>query len=642
MWLRLLILFLLSGWLLAVPGRAAAPPGPLRDTLLLKDPKGAHISEAYRYYTEPFTEPVNPEQVEAQWRAGKFRAGPWHKPLNLGLRHERVWLRLTVRNTDTLRLRFLWSIFNFTDSAALYCRRQGEATFRQLGAASSWVPAAGRAYPARSLSFPFALAPQETAVLYLRIDLHAGALYLPTYIETAEHFLAWEMNFPFERHWVWLLGFYLGSALFNLVLFTFLRDKIHVWYVAYVACVTVFLMMEDGLDAMLLPTAPYQLLWTIGQFNFLVLAAAAGIRIMQLFVRLRTGWPRLHQLGSGLAGLAVLFVALYAALAPWAVRHSLAFLQVLNIGREVLLLGLFAYGWVTLLLVARSRSRRSLAAYYALTYLFFFTGFAIFWSNHVGLSSFNPVYPNPLAWGLFLELLVLSGLLTGRFRHTLRQNARLRIRQLRQRNAQGARLIAAQEEERKQLARELHDAIGPNLAALHFAWQGPALRQALASSPEAATAGRQTELLLRHLTDEVRTFSHTLLPAEPGTGTLREAMATLTELLNLYGGPAVHLQAPASLDELPTALQQVAYRIAAELLNNAVRHASATTVQVELQRLPAALHIRVQDNGRGFDQSKTASGIGLRGVQARVDYLRGQMSVDSTAAGTCITVKVPC
>ena len=74
----------------------------------------------------------------------------------------------------------------------------------------------------------------------LRIDLHTGGIYLPTYIETTEHFLAWEMGFPFERHWVWLLGFYLSSALFNLVLFAFLRDRIHLWYVAYVVGVTCF------------------------------------------------------------------------------------------------------------------------------------------------------------------------------------------------------------------------------------------------------------------------------------------------------------------------------------------------------------------------------------------------------------------
>ncbi|WP_317196148.1 7TMR-DISMED2 domain-containing protein [Hymenobacter siberiensis] len=141
----------------------------------------------------------DPERTEAAWRAGRFRPGPWHKPLNLGLMHRRVWMRLPVRNTEPLRLRFLWSIFNFTNSAALYCRRAGKAKFTRP-AASCWVPAAGRAFPARSLSFPFALDPGEAVVLYLRVDAHTDSIYLPTHIETTEYFLAWEMGFPFERH----------------------------------------------------------------------------------------------------------------------------------------------------------------------------------------------------------------------------------------------------------------------------------------------------------------------------------------------------------------------------------------------------------------------------------------------------------
>ena len=641
--LCLFMMCVLSGCVSAAAQSLAPAPQILRDTLPLKDPKGPHISEAYRYYTEPFGVAPNPEQVEARWRAGQFRPGPWHKTLNLGLMHQRVWMRLPVHNVDSLRLRFFWSIFNFTDSAALYCRRRGETTFTRLGAATSWVPAADRPYPARSLSFPFALEPDETVVLLLRIDLHSGGIYLPTYIETAEHFLAWEMGFPFERYWVWLLGFYLSSALFNLVLYAYLRDRIHLWYLAYVVCVTLFLMMEDGLDAWVLPAGFYRAIWTVGQFNFVLLATAVGIRIMQLFLRLRSGRRGLYLAGNWLTGASVGFVVLYAAIFPWAVQHSLPLVHALNNGRELLMLSTFVYGWVVLVVGMLTRRRRRFTAYYALTYFFFFVGYMVFWLNHLGLTTYTPVYPNTLAWGLFLELLVLSALLTGRFRHTLRQNAQLRIRQLHLRNRQGARLIAAQEDEREQLARELHDALGPNLMALHLAWQGPAVRTALATSPEAAAAGQQAELLLRHLRDEVRTFSHALLPAELGLGALSESIQTLGQLINLYGNPTVTTYCDPGIDQLPAALQQTTYRIAAELLNNAVRHAHATQVRVEVLHRPNTLEVLVEDDGRGFEQPhEPKNGIGLRGVQARADYLRGHMHVDTSPQGTVIVVQLPC
>ena len=626
-----------------LPARAADADAPqiVRDTLLLKDPDGPHISEAYRYYTEPFGAAADPERAEQAWRAGRFQPGPWHKTLNLGVLHQRVWMRLVVRNTDPKTLRFFWSIFNFADSAALYCRRQGETRFTRLATASSWTPAAERAFPARSLSFPFELAPNETAVLLLRADVHTGGIYLPTYIETVEHFLAWEMGFPFERHWVWLLGFYLSSALFNLVLFVFLRDRVHLWYIAYVVCVSLFLMMEDGLDVWLLSGGLYRLMWSVGQYNFLLLAAAAGIRIMSLFLRMRSGWPRLHQAGNGLAIAAVLFVTVYAALFPWAVRHNLLLVEGLNDARDFLVLLVFGYVWLVLGRVLFERRQRRLAALYILTYFFFFIGFAVFWSNHKGWSSFNPIYPNTLAWGLFFELLTLSALLTGRFQHTLRQNAQLRIRQLRQRNALSGRLIAAQEEEREQLARELHDALGPNLMALHLAWQSPAVRNALAASPPAAVAGAQAEKLLRHLRDDVRTISHGLLPAQLGQGSLAESIQSLAELINLHGSTAVRTYCDQGLERLPVPLQQATYRIAAELLNNAVRHAAATEVNVQVLHRDGVLEIMVEDNGQGFDAQTATAGIGLRGVRARADYLQGRVHIDSSPAGTSIIVQLP-
>jgi signal transduction histidine kinase len=412
--------------------------------------------------------------------------------------------------------------------------------------------------------------------------------------------------------------------------------------VAYVLCTTIFLLMEDGLDSLILPEGPYRLLWTIGQFNFMLLAAVCGLHILQLFLRLRTGWPRLHRLGTALATAATLFVVIYALLYPIASRTGSQGLMLLNAGRELLLVAIFAYGWVALFRVLRS-PRRRLAAYYGLTYLFFFGGFVMFWLNHIGLTSLHLVEPNALAWGLFLELLVLSMLLTGRFRHTLRQNAQLRIRELRQRNEMGARLIAAQEEEREHLARELHDALGPNLMALHLAWQGPAIRDALASSPEASSAARHTELLLRHLRDEVRSLSHSILPAEPGLGGLSDSITKLGALLNIYGNPTVRTHCDTSLDTLPQALQTSAYRIAAELLNNAVRHARATQVVVQLLRHPNSLEVMVEDNGRGFETPENGTGIGLRGVRARADYLGGRLHIDSSASsGTCIVVWLPC
>ena len=83
----------------------------------------------------------------------------------------------------------------------------------------------------------------------------------------------------------------------------------------------------------------------------------------------------------------------------------------------------------------------------------------------------------------------------------------------------------------------------------------------------------------------------------------------------------------------------------AELVNNAVRHAQATQVQVHLhlRRHPAQLELCVQDNGRGFERGEDTpvTGIGLRGVRTRMAYLGGSVTIESPGRGTRVVVRLP-
>jgi signal transduction histidine kinase len=114
------------------------------------------------------------------------------------------------------------------------------------------------------------------------------------------------------------------------------------------------------------------------------------------------------------------------------------------------------------------------------------------------------------------------------------------------------------------------------------------------------------------------------------------------DLFNLQGHPVVHPYFDPSIDAVPAPLQQAAYRIAAELLHNAVRHAAASDVQVQVLRHPATLEVFIEDNGQGFAPHAPAAGIGLRGVRARVEYLHGHLHVDSSPGGTSVLVRLPC
>ena len=637
-------------------GRAAgaaglpAPGSAAPDTLRLEYITPGPWMPYFQQCLDGFAQPGTGARAAALWAAGRFRPVPPGRIIQAGYTQDRLWLRAVVLNTLPQRTRFVWNLYEFVDSAALFVQPEGRGLPRFEAGASGRVVAQRRGFPARFSSLPFWLEAHARAVLYLGVENHSGALYLPTDITTTEDFLAYEQGFFATKNWAWLLGLYLGSALYNLVLFAFLRDRIHLWYGAYVLFTAWFLLMEDGLDALLLPQAAYGLGWQVGQFSLLLLALGCGLRILALFVRLPQGWPRLNRLNWALSGLAVAYAVAYPLLFGPALRAGGAGLAWLNGGREALLWALLLAGGALLATVwARGRPpQRRLAALYALTYAVFFLGGAQFLLNRSGLVSLHFVNPNSLAWGLALELLVLSVLLTGRFRYALRQNTDLRLRRLRERALAGQRLIAAQDEEREALARELHDALAPGLTALHLAWQGRRVREALAeAAPVLTEAHDQTEALLRQLRRDVRALGQVLLPLPPGEQPpLPAAVALLVETLNLDGGgPYVTCHCDPAAAALPPAVQSAAYRIVAELLHNALRHAQARHVQAKVSCLPTRLYLSVVDDGQGFDPQAPPprrGGLGLRGVQARAGYLHGQVLVSSQAGqGTVVTVELP-
>lgn len=645
--------FVLLGWLGCswLPAQSvAARLGPPADTLFLQAVNDGPWNHYFAYCLDACAQPNSGAEAVALWAAGRFRAMPPGRVFQVGYTQDRLWLRATVVNTLPQRTRFVWSLYTFVDSAALFVQPGGRGALRFEAATSGRVVAIRRGFPARASCLPFWLEAHARAVVYLRVENHTGALYLPTDLTTAEDYLAYESGFFMTKNWAWLLGVFLSSALFNLILYAFLRDRIHLWYGAYVFFITWFLLMEDGLDAWLLPPWAYGLGWQLGQYSVLLLALACGLRIMGLFVRLRQGWPRLYRFSLGLSVGAVACAGAYALLFGALLARAPAGLAWLNGAREGLLWVLLAAG-VGILGTVWARGRppqRRLAALYGLTYSCFFLGSVNFLLNRSGLTNIHLADPNGLAWGLALELLALSALLTGRFRHTLRQNAELRVRQLRERAAAGQRLIGAQEEERAALARELHDALAPGLTALHLAWQGRLVRQALALGPPLlAEAHAQTESLLRQLRHDVRTLSHVLLPIPADELLpLPQALALLVETLGLTDdGPRVTARCDPAAAGLPAPVQQAAYRIVAELLHNALRHADARRVRVRVHCSHTRVHLTVADDGRGFDPHGPAphrGGLGLRGVQARAGYLRGRVLISSRLGqGTVVSVELP-
>ena len=222
-----------------------------------------------------------------------------------------------------------------------------------------------------------------------------------------------------------------------------------------------------------------------------------------------------------------------------------------------------------------------------------------------------------------------------------------RVAELRQANAQLAHLsslvINAQEEERRRLARELHDDTAQALASLLVRLR--VLERTEDPRELRVRLGDFREVIQRAL-DDVRRMALDLRPSTLDDLGLVPALESHTRGFGERWGVRVRFTAEGIEHRLPSAVELVVYRIVQEALTNIAKHARATEVTVALRRQGRSLHVRVQDNGRGFDVPQTLAakerGLGLFGMEERAALVGGQYEVRSAPGeGTTVTASIP-
>jgi signal transduction histidine kinase len=196
------------------------------------------------------------------------------------------------------------------------------------------------------------------------------------------------------------------------------------------------------------------------------------------------------------------------------------------------------------------------------------------------------------------------------------------------------RMLEAGLEERRRLERNLHDGAQQRLVslALHL----HLLETQLAGGPERTRllvggARRELDLAMK----ELRELARGLHPAVLTERGLAAGLGSLAK------GAALDVRVHGATDErLDEAVEACLYFVAAESITNAVRYAEASSIEIRVRRLPGAVRIEIEDDGRGG--ADPDAGTGLRGLADRVEALRGRFAVrDGTRAGTVVSAELP-
>lgn len=197
--------------------------------------------------------------------------------------------------------------------------------------------------------------------------------------------------------------------------------------------------------------------------------------------------------------------------------------------------------------------------------------------------------------------------------------------------------LEGQEVERKRVAKDLHDRLGSMLTTLK--WQFDSLMESTATPVKPL---EEANHLLDEAYHEVRRIAHDMNSGVLAKFGLVPALEELAQSLQKDGLLQVEIVTFGLQKRLATTLEIISYRIIQELVGNILKHAQASQITIQVSRLENHLQLAVEDNGRGFDPIKIATGMGLKNIEARLQNLQGKLDIDSgKGGGTGIFIDIP-
>jgi signal transduction histidine kinase len=208
-----------------------------------------------------------------------------------------------------------------------------------------------------------------------------------------------------------------------------------------------------------------------------------------------------------------------------------------------------------------------------------------------------------------------------------------------------ARLLQMQDEERRRIARELHDSVGQLLAAIGM---NLSAMRSTSLTPVAAKAAEENATLLAQISSEIRTISHLLHPPLLDEMGLASALRWYVEGFSERSKIAVLLDVPSAIGRLDKDVEIALFRVVQECLTNVHRHSGSNSASVRISHEGGTVRVEIKDGGRGIPpemrepvSSSGRMGVGFRGMRERIAQLGGALEVQCDGTGTLVTATLP-
>ena len=244
-------------------------------------------------------------------------------------------------------------------------------------------------------------------------------------------------------------------------------------------------------------------------------------------------------------------------------------------------------------------------------------------------------------WLLFFVFLSIIG--AGIFlfyRHQQRQKAEANAERISEQETRMSAVFQAQEEERRRIAKELHDGVGQTISAIKMNYQNLTSQT---SEKELSSEFQKIERMLDNAGKEVRNISHQMIPKELEQFGLIPAVEGMLNLNLEHSQIAYQFEHSGFEERIGSQIELILFRVLQELVSNVIKHSKASELNVQLVKVKSHVVLNVSDNGVGFDvEKKEKNGIGLLNIASRIDGIKGHLHYESEpGSGTSVTIRTP-
>lgn len=244
-------------------------------------------------------------------------------------------------------------------------------------------------------------------------------------------------------------------------------------------------------------------------------------------------------------------------------------------------------------------------------------------------------------FGVLLILSVLVAFLIYN-RYKWKQQAKMQTEILRQQELATRSVLEAEEKERSRIAKDLHDGVGQMMSAARMNLSSFYNNVQIQDESQNKSLNNIIQLVDESC-KEVRAVSHSMMPAALLSKGLPDAVDELISKIS-SNTLKISFHSEGFTERLDTNTETILYRVIQECVNNIIKHADATKLDISLIKDQDGISVTVEDNGKGFvhDPAKEDEGIGLKNIRSRILFLKGTVDFDSSPGnGTLVAIHIP-